>query len=82
MIKFPPIETPSPMPYNIIYIINGIFGEENAIDYIYNIDNSSVRIYFNQSLPMTDQIIDFYANIKNNGKMSLHNDTDNTLNKV
>ncbi len=60
IMKFPSIEVNTTNTKYISFIFNKIFDEENAIDYIEELDNGSLCIHFNQNLPMTPKIQDFY----------------------
>ena len=58
--KFPSIEVNTNNTKYLSFIFNKIFDEENAIDSIEELENGSICIHFNQTLPMTSKIQDFY----------------------
>jgi hypothetical protein len=67
--KFPSVEVNTNNTINLAFMFNRIFGEENAIEYIDNLDNGNVCIHFNQELPMTPEIEKFYALMKETGEI-------------
>lgn len=66
--KFPSIEVNTSSNIQLTYIFDRIFGEENSIESIERRDNC-VYIHFNQDLPMTPKIEEFYTSLRETGKI-------------
>lgn len=69
--KFPSVQVATRNPTQLAFIFNRIFGEENAIESIDQLDNDSVCIHFNQELPMTPDIEKFYQSMKEMGEIKI-----------
>jgi hypothetical protein len=66
--KFPSIEVNTASNIQLSYIFDTIFGEENSIDSIERRDDR-IYIHFNQDLPMTPKIEEFYTTLRETGKI-------------
>ncbi len=65
--RFPSIEINTQSVNQTIYYLNGIFGEEHAVESVEHFDNGYTRIHFDQSLPMTPAIERFYEKMRELG---------------
>jgi hypothetical protein len=70
--KFPSVEVNTINPTRLAFIFNRIFGEENAIESMDQLENGSVCIHFNQNLPMNPDIEKFYQSMKEMGEIKMN----------
>lgn len=70
--KFPSIEVNNiSNTCNLLMIFDKVFGEENSVEFIEKLDNGTVRMHFNQELPMTQSIEEFYKRMKTDGETKI-----------
>lgn len=70
--KFPSIEVNNISDScNLLMIFDKVFGEENSVEFIEKLDNGTVRMHFNQELPMTQSIEEFYKRMKTDGETKI-----------